>query len=427
MKPVLQLALDFVDLDRALKAAKEAEKSVDWIEAGTPLIKSEGLNSVRKLREIFPRHTIVADLKTMDAGRTEVEAAAKAGANVVGVCAAAADETIKECVHAARNYGVKVMADLIGVKEDEITERAAEMERIGVDYIGVHTAIDEQMKGKQPFGKLAKVARKVSLPVAAAGGLNSETIADALKAGATILVVGGAIIKSENAGKAARDMRRAMETSTKIKSVLFRRSANVKELFMKVSTANISDAMHRTGELRRIKHVSGKKMAGRATTVRTMPGDWAKPVEAIDAAEEGGVIVIDAAGVGPAVWGELATQSALQKKLSGVVVWGAVRDTEDIKKTKLSVYSRRVTPTAGEPRGLGEINANITIDGVQIKPGDWIVGDRDGVVVIPQEKAVETANRAMDVLERENRIRKEIKEGSTLSRVTHLLKWEKKT
>ncbi|MDD5454915.1 MAG: bifunctional hexulose-6-phosphate synthase/ribonuclease regulator, partial [Candidatus Ratteibacteria bacterium] len=58
-------------------------------------------------------------------------------------------------------------------------------------------------------------------------------------------------------------------------------------------------------------------------------------------------------------------------------------------------------------------------------PGDWIVGDDDGVVVVPQAKSAEMANRAMDVLEKENRVRKEIKEGSTLSQVTELLRWEK--
>ncbi len=62
---------------------------------------------------------------------------------------------------------------------------------------------------------------------------------------------------------------------------------------------------------------------------------------------------------------------------------------------------------------------------MKIAPGDWIVGDDDGVVVIPKEKAVEAANRALDVLERENRIREEIKRGSTLSQVTKLRKWEK--
>jgi len=426
MKPVLQLALDFVDLDRALKVAGEAGDSVDWIEAGTPLIKSEGLNSVRKLREKFPKHVIVADMKTMDAGRVEVEMAAKAGAQVVEVCGAAADETIKECVQAGRNYGVKILADLIGIKEEEIVEKAKKMQYFGVDFIGVHTAIDEQMQAKFPFGKLKKVVDSVSIPVAAAGGLNSETVVDALNAGASILIVGGAITKAENAGKAAAEMKKAVDSRKKIASKLFKRTTNVEEIFRKVSTANLSDAMHRTGDLKKIRHIAGKKMVGQATTVRTFPGDWAKTVEAIDIAEKNDVIVIDAGGVGPAVWGELATISALQKKLSGVVVWGAIRDVEEVKKTKFSVYSRRVMPTAGEPKGLGEINVVLNINGTLIKPGDWIIGDDDGVIVVPSENAVEIANRAMDVLERENRIRKEIKEGSTLSKVTHLLKWEKK-
>jgi len=72
-KPVMQVALDFVDLERAVEVCREAvEGGVDWIEVGTPLIKSEGLNAVRAMRQAFPNHKIIADMKTIDAGRTEV-------------------------------------------------------------------------------------------------------------------------------------------------------------------------------------------------------------------------------------------------------------------------------------------------------------------------------------------------------------------
>jgi 3-hexulose-6-phosphate synthase/6-phospho-3-hexuloisomerase len=82
---------------------------------------------------------------------------------------------------------------------------------------------------------------------------------------------------------------------------------------------------------------------------------------------------------------------------------------------------------AGEPVGLGEINRPIVIGGQRICPGDWILADDDGVMVLPKAKAVEMANRAADVLEAENRIRQEIRQGnSTLAQVVHLLKWEKK-
>src|SRR3970282_89819 len=79
-KPVLHVALDFMHLKRALQAAKEAVAGgADWIEAGTPLIKSEGMEAVRALKKAFPDKTIIADLKTMDTGALEVEIAAKAG------------------------------------------------------------------------------------------------------------------------------------------------------------------------------------------------------------------------------------------------------------------------------------------------------------------------------------------------------------
>jgi len=101
MKPILQVALDFVELIRALNLAEEAvEGGADWLEAGTPLIKSVGLDCVRELRKKFPSHTIVADMKTMDVGRIEVESAAKAGADIVAVLGVASDSTIRECIQA---------------------------------------------------------------------------------------------------------------------------------------------------------------------------------------------------------------------------------------------------------------------------------------------------------------------------------------
>jgi 3-hexulose-6-phosphate synthase / 6-phospho-3-hexuloisomerase len=89
------------------------------------------------------------------------------------------------------------------------------------------------------------------------------------------------------------------------------------------------------------------------------------------------------------------------------------------------VWTKIVTPTAGEPKGFGEINVPIKIGDISIHPGDWAVGDDDGVVIIPKGRAAEFANRAMSVLENENRLRGEINRGSTLSQVAYLEKWEK--
>ncbi|GAB4251944.1 MAG: bifunctional hexulose-6-phosphate synthase/ribonuclease regulator [Thermoleophilia bacterium] len=427
-EPKLQVALDFVDLPRALKVAEEAVLGgADWLEAGTPLIKSEGLQAVRELKNRWPHHTIVADMKTMDAGRAEVEYAAKAGAGVVGVLGAASDATIRECVEAARNYGAEIIVDMIQV--DDPVARAKAAEAMGAHYVGIHVAIDEQMEGKTPFATLRRVVEAVSLPVAVAGGINSETAAEAVKAGASIVVVGGAITKATDATEATRRIKHALAHLVSVESQYFVRATgpDLRDMLLRVSAANVSDALHRSGDLPGISaRTPGAKMVGPAVTVRTYPGDWAKPVEAIDVAREGDVLVIDAGGVPPAVWGELATNSALQRKLAGVVVFGAARDTEDIRELGFPLFSSHVTPTAGEPKGFGEIGVPIRIAGVTVSPGDWIVGDDDGVCVIPRDKAVEYTNRAMDVLERENRLRREILEGSTLSQVAYLLKWEKK-
>ena len=428
MKPVLQLALDFVDLRRAVKSARAGiAGGVDWLEVGTPLIKSEGLQAVRELRSLFPHVTLVADMKIMDAGRIEVETAAKAGANIVDVLGAASDATIRECIQAGKNYGIQIVVDMIAVKDP--VSRAKQIEDFGADYMTIHCSIDEQMEGKDPFETLRRAVEAVSLPVGVAGGINSETAARALEAGASIVIVGGAITKAVDPAKATHNIKQAMEERIAIPTRLFKRGskAEIRDTLERVSGANLSDALHRSGVLQGLRPLfPGIKMVGRAVTVRTYPGDWAKPVEAIDVAEKGDVIVVDAGGVGPAIWGELATHSALQRGVAGIVIDGAMRDTCDIARLKFPAFTRLIMPNAGEPKGFGEIGIPVTVGNRRVENGDWILGDDDGVVVLPKSMAAEYANRSMDVLERENRIREEIKEGSTLSKVTELLRWEKK-
>ncbi len=336
-RPLVQVALDFVDLPRALEVAREAVAGgADWVEAGTPLIKAEGLDAVRALKAEFPDKTIVADMKTMDAGRTEVEYAAKAGAGVVGVLGAASDSTIKECAEAARNYGCKLIVDMIEVADP--VARAQRAQELGADYIGIHTAIDQQMRGEAPFDTLRAVAEAVVIPVSVAGGINSETAAAAVDAGAGIVVVGGAITKSADAAAATAEIRRAVDERVGIETTLYKRAgaADIRTVLEQVSTANLSDAWHRQPSLPGIRPLlPGAHMCGPAVTVRTYAGDWAKPVEAIDVCEPGDVLVVDACDATPAMWGELATHSAMVKGLAGLVVWGAIRDTPEIARLRL--------------------------------------------------------------------------------------------
>jgi 3-hexulose-6-phosphate synthase/6-phospho-3-hexuloisomerase len=425
MEPVLQVALDLVNAHRAIQIAQEAaEGGVDWLEAGTPLIKSEGMTIVRDLARLGK--PVVADMKTMDVGTIEVEMAAKAGAEVVCVLGLASDTTLKESIATAHRYGVRLMVDLIGV--EDAPGRAKEMESMGADYVCVHISIDDQMVGKQPFATLQEVAQHIAIPIAAAGGINSETAHTAVANGASIIIVGGAIVKAEQVCQAAKSIKQAILDGKSIATPLFKKysAENVREAFEKVSTGNICDAMHNQGAMRGIHPLQpGWRVVGPALTVHTLNGDWAKVVEAIDSATPGSVVVVQAGPGNRAVWGELATWSSAKKGLAGVVIDGAVRDVNDIRKLDVPVFARHLVAEAGEPKGYGEIGAQITCGGQQVKQGDWIIGDDSGVVVVPKEQSQEIANRALNVHERENRLREEIKRGSSLGKVLELKKWEK--
>ena len=428
-RPVLQVALDFENLSRAIPAAREAvEGGADWVEAGTPLVKSEGLDAVRELKKTFPDHRIVADLKVMDTGAFEVEIAAKAGADIVTVLGAADDDTIAEAVRGGELYGAEVMVDLLGATDP--VARAKRVAELGAAAVCWHVGIDMQMAGKTPFAVLGELAKECPIPVAVAGGLTSETVAEAVRAGARILIVGGAITKSPQIVEATQRIVEAIRTQKEVGSEQFHRytDEDLRTAFSKVSSPNVTDAMMRQGAMHGLlPHLTAPnvRMVGPAVTVVTRDGDWAKPVEAIDRAGPGDVVVIDAGGGTTAVWGELASWSAHGRQLAGVVVDGAVRDLDTILEIGFPAFSRSVSSNAGEPKGHGEIGVEVTVGGQKVRPGDWIVGDVSGVVVVPRERAREIANRALDVAEHENRVREEIRRGSTLSAVQKLERWER--
>ena len=426
--PVLQIALDLMQLNRAVIIAHEAvDGGADWVEVGTPLIKSEGAEAVRTLRKEFPGKKIIADTKTMDVGGVEVEIMAKAGANIITVLGLSEDSTIEEAVMAGRKYGAEVMVDMINVPDK--VKRSIEVEKLGVAYVCLHMGIDTQMKGEEPpIDTLKKVVESVSIPVAVAGGITAENAGQYVEAGATDIIVGGAIIKTGNIKEAAENVKKAM-AGAKIDTGISKKYTEDElfEAFSKVSTCNISDAFHKQGVMIGIMPQSlqhRQRMVGRALTVQTANGDWAKPVEAIDHVKKGDVLVVDVGGAPVAVWGELATCSAMVMGAAGIVIDGAIRDIDDIRDLKFPAFSRTVAPCAGEPKGYGGIGIEVTVGGQRVRTGDWIIGDESGIIVVPKEMAVEVANRSLDVHERENRTREEIKRGSTLSKVNELSKWE---
>ncbi len=193
--PVVQISLDLTSIDEALETATLAvEAGVDWLEAGTPLILAEGLRAVRALRERFPDHPVVADLKTMDGGYLEAEMMAKAGADLVVVMGRAHEATIRAVVEAGRDYGCKVMGDDLGAEDKPANARW--MQDLGVDYIIHHTGYDERrlISGASPMDELEAVVKAVDIPVQAVGGLSIRQAIECPRHGAPLVVLGAPLV-----------------------------------------------------------------------------------------------------------------------------------------------------------------------------------------------------------------------------------------
>ncbi len=209
-RPVVQISLDLTSIEEALDHARKAVRAgVDWLEAGTPLLLAKGLEAVQALRREFPKHPIVADLKTMDGGYLEAEMMAKAGATHVVVMARAHPATIKMVVKAAGKYGLQVMGDDLACEDKPAAARA--MQDLGVDYIVHHVGYDERRdpdvilaqggRPPSPLDELQAVVQAVKIPVQAVGGLTVEQVLQLPSYGVYHLVLGAPLAVDPEAFK----------------------------------------------------------------------------------------------------------------------------------------------------------------------------------------------------------------------------------
>jgi RraA family protein len=153
-------------------------------------------------------------------------------------------------------------------------------------------------------------------------------------------------------------------------------------------------------------------MIGSALTVRTRPGDNLMVHKAIDLAEPGEVIVVDAGGdLTNAIIGEIMTTLAQSRGVAGFVIDGAVRDVDALAASDFPVYARGVTHRGPYKDGPGEINVAVTVGGQVVAPGDIVVGDGDGVLAVPRSEAAQVASLARAQMEREAATLKAIAEG----------------
>lgn len=159
------------------------------------------------------------------------------------------------------------------------------------------------------------------------------------------------------------------------------------DAFRELPVANVSDCMSRMyagGARLRPIHDAQSVLAGPALTVRTRPGDNLMLHHALDIAEPGDVIVVDAGGdLTTAILGEIMVAIAKKRGVAGIIVNGAIRDADEIRRMDFPLYAAGVTHRGPYKDGPGEVNTTIAIDGMVIEPGDLVLADGDGVLTVP--------------------------------------------
>lgn len=203
-------------------------------------------------------------------------------------------------------------------------------------------------------------------------------------------------------------------------------SMNKIEELSKFSAATIHEAMGRNGNLPSgIKPIHSKmKVYGLAYTVMTMPRDNVLLHRAYAYAKPGDVIVASCSGFYEAgYWGDLMSLGAKTKGIAGLVIDGCVRDADDIEAMGFPVFSRGLCIRGTSNHGDGTLNEPIIIGDCMIHPGDIIIGDRDGVVVVPQDRMDEAIEKSKAREEKEEKVRKQLREGKTSIQIYG---WDKK-
>ncbi len=167
------------------------------------------------------------------------------------------------------------------------------------------------------------------------------------------------------------------------------------DLFRGLPTANIDDNMNRMFSLRGLKPYNKAPLLGTAFTVRVPAGNNLMFNRAIDLAEPGDVIVVDGGGyMERALCGEIMMSYAKKRGIAGFVINGCIRDVEAAAQMDFPVYALGQNPNGPLKNGPGEINTPVVCGGMAILPGDILVGDTDGLVVIRPEDAKEVAQKA---------------------------------
>lgn len=191
-------------------------------------------------------------------------------------------------------------------------------------------------------------------------------------------------------------------------------AATIKKLEPVAEAALLHEALGKRGAMNHDMRpaFAGAKVLGRALTIRSAPGDNLMLHLALSIAQPGDVLVVTADGFLEAgIWGEIATVAAQVRGVRGLVTDGAVRDTEMIAQMGFPIFSRGLSIKGTTKRQKGDLNKPIVVAGALVHPGDYVVGDADGVVVVPAGEVDAATAKANEIREREAGVMARLKKG----------------
>ena len=207
----LQVAFDLQSSDEVLNIIERNGDLIDIIEIGTPLIIKEGLKSVLKIKKKFPKQTVLADLKIMDAGLLEAQIGFGAGADIITVLGLASTKTLNGVKQAAVKNEKKVMVDMINHPCPE--NKWNELKNMEMGLCCLHTANDDTKDGETPLNDLERFYNlHGGKNIAVAGGINPDMIRKINSFRPKIVIVGGYIANSRNQRDALEEIHQAMDS-----------------------------------------------------------------------------------------------------------------------------------------------------------------------------------------------------------------------
>src|SRR5215212_665273 len=194
------------------------------------------------------------------------------------------------------------------------------------------------------------------------------------------------------------------KVGNRVRLTIERPSRELVEKFREASPPDLADAMNKTGAMREIQPMYSPmpRCVGTAITVKAPTGDSLMVRKAMMVAQPGDVIVIDGRGtISRSLWGGNRSTTVAARGIAGVIIDGGTRDIDETQAVGLPLFARAISPMASASSGPGELNFPIACGGVVVNPGDIVVGDAEGIVVIPREDAEDVYAAWRKIVERE--------------------------